>query len=137
MEHKKKKKIKVGTASKFVIPPAGMLSAVSARIYDMGEDSPVPQQDTPLLFTAQSTQMEEREYVETARRALRNAAVIVTTGLFLVLTVTFTLFFGGMYFHFTNLAISLIRNPPSARFSIHFQGRIIINIQICKMANAL
>ena|SRR5580700_2624727 len=99
MGHKQKKKLRRGVTSRFVLPLAGTLSAVSARIYEMAEDVPEPQLDTPSAMAEGTALMEmemELASAETARRAVRNATVVVTTGLFIAMVAIFSLFFGGM-----------------------------------------
>jgi hypothetical protein len=92
MEHKRKKKLGRGVTSKFVMPLAGTLSAVSARLYDMAEDVPEPQQDIPSVSVAEDASAS----AGTASRAIRDATVVVTTGLFIAVVAIFSLFFGGM-----------------------------------------
>jgi hypothetical protein len=120
-EHKKKK-LRRGVTSRFVMPLAGILSAVSARLYDMGAIIRDPEQDIPSMAMAEDApliEVEESASAGAAKRTVRNAIIAVAAGLFVVLVVVFSIFFGGMPPYFTHPPITFVRNPAIARVPIY------------------
>ncbi|TVY92492.1 Endothelin-converting enzyme, partial [Lachnellula willkommii] len=84
----------------FVVPLAGILSCVAARLYDMGESIPQDQQDQdteqmPLLPDSERPQQKEPAATKKAARwVARNAVTVFMSTLILTLILGLCLFFG-------------------------------------------
>jgi hypothetical protein len=83
----------------FVIPLAGILTTITARLYDMA--GPTPKSDaserSPLLSPAKGTDdtAPTGQVKKAARWATRNAVIVFMSALILGIVITLCLFFGG------------------------------------------
>jgi hypothetical protein len=85
----------------FVIPLAGLLSGVTARLYDMGEPASASQahavdERAPLLGGSENERSEREAPTRRARRwVIRNAVIIFVSILLLAVIIILCIFFGS------------------------------------------
>jgi hypothetical protein len=85
----------------FVIPLAGLLSGVTARLYDMGEPASASQahavdERAPLLGGSENARREPEAPAKRARRwVIRNAVIIFVSILLLAVILVLCIFFGS------------------------------------------
>jgi hypothetical protein len=88
--------------AKFVIPLAGLLTVLSARLFDLGDDTMDPDEETvPLLNERVSSVIEDEDCV-VQERPMKHVVAVLMFGFFTAVFVILCLAFGGMnYILFT------------------------------------
>jgi hypothetical protein len=82
--------------AKFVIPLAGLLTVLSARLFDLGDGTMDPDEETAPLLNERVSSIFEDEGCVVHERPMKHVVAVLMIGFFTAVFVILCLVFGGM-----------------------------------------